>query len=140
MGHWGNKVKNSPITFKHAPREIIYEAVRVEKYPDKPSRLECIFLCPNLESARQFAQVKKTGIFYEVTIINSKAIQFIANWRMMAGPSHTLTDAIEWAEEYWKGVNVPPPQQEVVIESDVLVIQRAGIRDDMRARARRDRR
>ncbi len=133
-GHWGNNVKNSPMTFRQAAREMIYEAVRVEKYPHRPSRLECIFLCPNLESAKQFAQEKKTGVFYEVKIMDSTAKQFIANWRMMAGPGHTYTGAIELAEEYWKGINVPSPQQELVIESDVRVIQRAEIRKQLSKR------
>lgn len=128
-GHWGDGIKNSPLTHINATREIIYEEVRRKHFPDRPSRLESIFLCTNKESAKQFGGIRKNETLYEVEIIDKTAKQFIANWNMMASKdrSTSYSDVITYAKDYWSGVDVPVKFQELVIESDVRVLKKTSI-------------
>ena len=119
---------NTSVSPPNAAREIIYEEVRKEHYPYRPSRFDSIFLCPNLETAKLFGERhRKDATLYEVEIIDTAAKQFIANWNMMAPKTCSYSDVITYAHDYWKGIDVPTEFQEIVIESDVQIVRKMKI-------------
>ena len=111
--------------------EEIFEEVRREQFPDRPSRLDCVFLCENLEGmeGRSFCSypARNDGETYEV--------ELRGNYNIFKTDSEYWTEAVwrgedeenvrRWAEEYWKGpdeggpifaeILVSPPEAAVII-------------------------
>ena len=63
---------------------MIFENVRLRDYPDRPSRFESMFLCPNLQSARNFVNQprRQYDLLYEVEIIDPSARRFETDWSL----------------------------------------------------------
>ncbi len=127
-GHWGDGLKRAPLRHDHRAREIIYERVRDEEYPDRPSRYESIFLCPNEDSARNFGRRNRASeVCYRVSIMDDDASYFIANWNMMPSKIADYAEVERCAREYWRGGHIPDNVQEIVVESDVRIIERVDL-------------
>ena len=106
--------------------EEIFEAVRKEFYPERPSRYDCVFLCENLEgfSGRSFCRfpAKDDGETYEVKLQGDFKV-FRANAEYFTEAVFRKDMAEEYAHEYWKGkesnitfleVLVSPPQSAII--------------------------
>jgi hypothetical protein len=75
-GNWGRIVEmynttgfgNAWIKF----REDVFEKVRRDEYPQKPSRLKSIFLCESQQSLQEFLQQtnRVLDLIYEVTLLD----------------------------------------------------------------------
>lgn len=76
-GNWGRIVGmyntsgfgNAWIQF----REDVFEKIRQDEYPQKPSRLKSIFLCESQESLQKFLQITGRGLdlMYVVTLLDA---------------------------------------------------------------------
>lgn len=97
-------------------REIIFEQIRAEHYPDKPSRMHGIWLCTEEEienwhkilgkdGETEIYQVKATGIIHE------------ANATMILADSLTISEYEFLAKCYWNEV---PYTTELCTESEIL--------------------
>ena len=113
--------------------EELFEEVRKERYDYRPSRLNCVFLCENLEgySGRSFCSypVKGDNETYE--------IELRGQYKIFKTNSEYWTEAVigydrskdegrvrGWAEAYWEGdvgpgtmveVLVSPPEAAIIV-------------------------
>lgn len=135
-GNFGRLMKTNPTGSFFAHRESIYECIRLKEAPEKPSRLDAIFLLPSEEDARAYqAQFDTRGIIYEVELLNKEA-RWHASLVDFVIVSHTNTPQIpvgqveEAARRYWRyestegmGVNATGTA-EVIVASPVRLIRR----------------
>ena len=127
-GNWGRICQIEPIGGNNAPRllrEAIFENVRLAKFPDRPSRLDCNFLCPNIQSLRRFMREggRPFDLPYEVELVNPNAKTLETDWSLVElYPTIAATE--EAAEKYWAPRNVEQDVKEVLVESDIRIIKR----------------
>ena len=113
--------------------EEIFEEVRKEKFPDRPSRLNCVYLCENLEGyeGKSFCSypARDDGETYEV--------ELRGNYNLFKTNSEYWTEAVmrgeregeegirSWAEAYWGGADkyvtfleilVSPPEAAIIVK------------------------
>jgi len=96
-------------------REIVFEQIRLQYYPDRPSRFDCNFLCPTLESAVCFLKEsgRRRDLLYEVELTDQNASRFETNWFLIKDPSNLTLDGVEMlAHAYWSPQTVPPQHRE----------------------------
>ena len=65
-GNYGRILKLIGPSHSHWLREQFLEFVRIQEFPDKPSRLTCAFTCENLDAARFFKSHHKVHLHKEV--------------------------------------------------------------------------
>lgn len=104
-GNWGRIEKTilgpgSPILF----REYLLESVRKEYFPDKPSRMESTFSCPDLQSMVTFMEANcSTSLCYEVEHVSPEKPFHLAPCDLVGPASNQNT--WEWASaganRYW---------------------------------------
>ncbi len=109
--------------------EKIFEEVRKEKFPDRPSRLNCVYLCENLEGyeGKSFCSypARNDGETYEV--------ELRGDYNLFKTNSEYWTEAVmrgdeesvrRYAAAYWKGgteyitfleILVSPPEAAIII-------------------------
>jgi len=130
-GHWGTAIRSNPLRHKQAAKEWIYEYIRTNEFPDRPSRLNCVFFCPNQTSADTFGKASRVNhTLYEIKVIDESAKLLFPNWDMMGQAAASLEEVYSCARDYWKALNVPPQLREGVVESDVEVIRRIVLPSD----------
>lgn len=127
-GNWGRIIKlYSPQTSPNAwlfVRELIFEQVRREFFPNKPSRFEAIFLCPDIISIQRFKNDNKRilDLVYEVDIIDATAPRHIGDWSLCnMDNSYNHSIFIDRARQYWAGNSVTNP--EVCTTSSIKVLR-----------------
>ena len=119
----------------HGRMEEIFEEVRLAVNPSAPSRLNCVYLCENLEGLQggsycSYPTNKAGEETYEIELKGSYEI-FKTNseyWTEAYFRSNHGTDEEEikrWAEAYWEGseggpyqtieILVTPPQAAIII-------------------------
>lgn len=110
--------------------EEIFEEVRKEKFPDRPSRLNCVYLCENLKGweGKSFCSypARNNSETYEVELRGDYNL-FKTNaeyWTeaVMRGDEES---ARSYAEAYWEGADnyvtsleilVSPPEAAIIVE------------------------
>lgn len=105
-GNWGRMLNlyTPNQNLAGAYREQIYEKIRMASFPDKPSRLECIFLCETLEEATSFRNETQRifDIIYKVKLVDSSATIFRTDWKNIGFNPPENTHSLEIkAREYW---------------------------------------
>lgn len=108
--------------------EEIFEEVRLEKYPSRPSRLNCVYLCENIKgfSGKSFCSypARYGGETYKVELRGDYNL-FRANAEYFTEATFASDEENirAWAEEYWKGdhitfleVLVSPPQSAIIVK------------------------
>ena len=104
-GNWGRLEKaslgaGSPIIF----REYVLESLRAKEFPDKPSRMQATYSCPDIQSMVMFMQANcPTSLCYEVEIIDREAPAHRAPCKIV-GPAdnqNTWDWAMSEAAKYW---------------------------------------
>lgn len=115
-GNWGRMMKNYTPASSNSwifVRELAYEEVRKESFSEKPSRLECIFLCPSEDELRKFI-LQNHRIFdiaYEVELVDQTQPSHIG---CLQNP--TINDNDNYlhlkkkAELYWRGSDIASPE------------------------------
>ena len=93
--------------------ELVYEIVRRELFPTKPSRFHCLFLCTSEAGLLDFraASGRPRDIGYEVELVNPQAQSHLGDWTL---PNVRSTDDVaaiaRHASLYWRGISVANPQ------------------------------
>jgi len=117
--------------------EELFEEVRKEKFPDRPSRLNCIFLCENLEgySGGSFCSypARGDGETYEV--------ELRGQYKLFKTNSEYWTEAVigydrskdenrarGWAEAYWEGDVGPGSMAEILVSPPeaAIIVRKYG--------------
>jgi hypothetical protein len=96
--------------------EKVWEDVRREHYPDRPSRVGNTFICPDYKSAVKWVGHSHWRIF-EVKY-SGKAFRGDARWWNMRG-----RDYEEWAHEYWKGQPRGGEYPELIVKGPVEIVR-----------------
>ena len=121
-----------------ALREVVWEMVRLREFPDRPSRLDSLFLWSDEEEARAWHYRKHilpppdspqtdrpttAGIagLYEVEVVACRRA-CIANMSLISylNDGETVDSLMKRARRYWRG-NIPAAQGEVLLEGSVMV-------------------
>lgn len=107
-------------------RELVYEEIRLKKYPDYPSRQHCIWLC-NKENLGTWLNALKEGQLeiYKVRV-TGKIHKCYGGALENTNINYKLL--CEKAEEYWSGKCVGDPEaKEYLLEGKVEVIEKIVI-------------
>jgi len=127
QGNWG-RFCNLASIFQNTNLliEVIFENIRLREYPERPSRLNCIFLCPNVDSLRNFLNVtqRRFHLLYEVELIDNNPKMFETDWKVLPRNNVNLAAVKEAAHKYWAPQNVRNDQKEILVESDIRIIRR----------------
>ncbi|MFH6987596.1 DUF2441 domain-containing protein [Flavobacterium collinsii] len=123
-------LKQTVIEFMKFSREEIFEAIRKEKFPEKPSRKNCIWLIEdNIDAVNYWWDKlnKNSQKLFEVEITGNI---HIADQGYLALSSDPLNIIKEKAEEYWKS-NKPETStmNECVFTGKLKVISEKDIAD-----------
>lgn len=126
-GNWGRVLRMnrgynvSPALF----REYVLEQIRAGEFPDKPSRLNCLFLLTSLEEATLYRDtLHQTDLVYEVAInIADTAVHFgDYNFGGQGTSVQLLEGMLELARKYW---SVEPTHSiEVLFPGSAIVLKR----------------
>lgn len=137
-GNWGRVIRQAGWRHNLAVREMALEAVRLARFPDKPSRLDSAFVFLTIDEAKRFRQ-SGTGfdfhVLYRISLQDHSARSFITDWRLVNPQGDLRAD---WADTYWQGVSEtglagnipgtdwiavagPTPNREMLTESSLIV-------------------
>jgi len=108
-----------------AIREVITEMVRLQEYPEYPSRLSCLYAVKSYEEALKWKELFDT---YNRKVIQIVKLRVAGNY--FEGDGNLLPKAdgvsfsrkIEQAREYWKG-NVKNELPELLINGKIEVVE-----------------
>ncbi|EOJ5472839.1 DUF2441 domain-containing protein, partial [Escherichia coli] len=104
-------------------RELIWEAVRVEYYPKKPSRQKCLWVSQGEESL--YYWISQLGLGDNQTVFRVELDGVIHE----ASDEHLMNDdipydiALEKAHKYWSGEIVDPLKKEILFEGNMRILE-----------------
>lgn len=108
-----------------AIREVIVEMVRLQEYPEYPSRLSCLYAAKSYEDALKWKELFDS---YNRNVLQIVKLRVIGN--SFEGDGNLLpkedeapfSQKIEQAREYWKG-NVKNELPELLINGTIEVVE-----------------
>ncbi|OSX89386.1 hypothetical protein BTJ45_04923 [Bacillus mycoides] len=108
-----------------AIREVIVEMVRLQEYPEYPSRLSCLYAAKNYEDALKWKELFDS---YNRQVLQIVKLRVIGN--SFEGDGNLLpkedgvpfSQKIKQAREYWKG-NVKNELPELLINGKIEVVE-----------------
>jgi len=109
-------------------REMTFEKVRLEHYSNRPSRFDCSFVCPTIESANHFLKSshRPFDLMYEVEFTDPNVSQFETDWSIIKAIENLTLDQVErLAHQYWNPQNVSIANREILAMSDIRILKRA---------------
>ena len=105
--------------------ELVWEVVRLREFPDRPSRLDCMFSWQTESEARHWLSFRTwPSALYEVEVIEHRASFLTDLNRLELSPEVvTVTGMMDQGRKYWAGT--PGSNSgEVLLEGRVRVIRR----------------
>ena len=125
-GNWGRILRTytpqSSTNHWLLTRELAYELVRVQGFPNKPSRFECIYVCLNETYLNEFRNStnRHLDLGYEVELVYLDATSHIGDLTL-ANMQNTdnITIFEDRANLYWQGENVE--KQELITLSPIRI-------------------
>ncbi|MGG2015275.1 DUF2441 domain-containing protein [Bacillus sp. S10(2024)] len=108
-----------------AIREVIVEMVRLQEYPDYPSRLSCLYAAKNYEDALKWKELFDSYNRNVLQIVKLRVIgnSFEGDGNLLPKEDGTpFSQKIEQAREYWKG-NVKNELPELLINGTIEVVE-----------------
>ncbi|ENQ3108398.1 DUF2441 domain-containing protein [Bacillus cereus] len=108
-----------------AIREVIVEMVRLQEYPEYPSRLSCLYAAKSYEDALKWKELFDS---YNRNVLQIVKLRVIGN--SFEGDGNLLpkedgapfSQKIEQAKEYWKG-NITNELPELLINGKIEVVE-----------------
>lgn len=108
-------------------RELVFENIRKEEFPDKPSRFDAAFVLESIDDLKRFIETNNRtfDLKYKVELVHPDkdshkgccVVQDI-------GSTDSITSFEEKARKYWSGNEIQLP--EVVTLSSLKIVQRIG--------------
>lgn len=96
--------------------ETIFEQVRINEFPHRPSRMQAMFAWSSLKDASRFRGSAENHLIYQV----ESSSAFVADMNLLhLGGS--LVGAYEYAKKYWSGNKSDNPNLEVLIPLPVVI-------------------
>ena len=103
--------------------ELVWEVVRLREFPDRPSRLACMFYWQTEPVARDWLAIRTwPSTLYEVEVIENRA-SFLADMHGLEFSSEvrTVSEMMDQARTYWAGT-AGSNSTEMLLEGRVRVI------------------
>ncbi|MGN7762739.1 DUF2441 domain-containing protein [Paenibacillus sp. 22594] len=124
-------IENADVTIRYmgqtirAIREAICEMVRLQEYPEYPSRLSCLYAAKSYEDAQKWKELFDA---YHRKVLQIVKLRVIGN--IFEGDGNLLpkedaipfSKKIEQAREYWKG-NIHNKLPELLINGQIEVVE-----------------
>ena len=116
--------------------EAIFESVRVEYYPDRPSRIWGIYLVDSFQKAQEFCKNFRQGTagIFEIDVSEKDVYRFdmdmFTNVDEALRADHSLGNyikAVEIAHKYWNGI-IESNTIECLIDTDITVGRKISYR------------
>ncbi len=108
-----------------AIREVVVEMVRLDLYPEYPSRLSCLYAAKSYEDALKWKELFDSYNRKVLQIVKLRVIgnSFEGDGKLLPKEDGLpFTQKIEQAREYWKG-NVKNELPELLINGKIEVIE-----------------
>lgn len=108
-------------------RELIFESIRKEFYPELPSRQKCIWLIPNNEESLKFWEdiiEKKHQRIFKVTV-DGNIHRTAQKW--LIGGTFSIIKWNELAHSYWKGEDNGNFNDEILFEGKIKIIEEINL-------------
>ena len=103
-------------------RELVFETIRKEFYPDLPSRQKCIWIIPDhiesLEFWRNILENTEKRIFK----ISATGKIHRASQKWLVGGTFSLDKLNSLAHSYWRGENIGSTEDEILLEGRFKII------------------
>jgi hypothetical protein len=100
-------------------RELLMEQIRLESYPDAPSRQRCLYLAGTVEEARQWQQrIGEPGAIRSIEVTGTV---HRADSNLLLGDSEPLSVTRERAHAYWRGEVSQNPALETLFVGEGLI-------------------
>ncbi|MEI4831259.1 DUF2441 domain-containing protein [Bacillus sp. FJAT-53711] len=136
QGHYTNEGLNlneedSEVAIKYidqtirAIREVIVEMVRLQEYPEYPSRLSCLYAAKSYEDALKWKELFDSYNRNVLQIVKLRVIgsSFEGDGNLLPKEDGVpFSQKIEQAREYWKG-NVKNELPELLINGKIEVVE-----------------
>lgn len=150
-GNFGRCIQLHPIGSHVAHRELAYEHVRQNSFPQKPSRLNSIFLLLSKNEAIEYRSLNTpSSLIYEVEVLNTAAKHHATYIDLVCGmqnPPEPVSHLYRHAQSYWQeslepfgvestessamaeasvsmGAGLQTRLRELVIESPIRIVRR----------------
>ncbi len=101
---------------EHYLWEFIWEMVRYYEYPDKPSRMDSVFLFDNIENANAFKNQYRDSFckIVEINLLEGEHQSFDMNWFTDVPSDITLAQVKDYSRNYWESKMTKNPIVEVL--------------------------
>lgn len=121
-GNWGRILRVYSQANDVLFREYVLEETRKSKFPEKPSRLNAVFLLETFEEALWYKNnLASTNLVYEVDAETEGIVIHRGDYTRVGPVNQPILDAVpRYAEEYWS--RVPTERIEVVFPNAVTVV------------------
>ena len=108
--------------------EVVYEEIRAAEFPQRPSRLDCVFLLDAEEGAEQFRRASRNGRGAILICDVEAGEPFRADMNQIRPPDVHSPDVgrdrmLEAARAYWGGELASDARPEVLISGRVVVLR-----------------
>ena len=102
-GNYGRVLKMFGARHKHWLREQFLEFIRVQEFPDEPSRLTCAFTCEQLDAIALYKERNcEPGVIYEVELVNPDANFHETDFNCIQPMPGIIEDMCEVSRHYWR--------------------------------------
>jgi len=102
--------------------EFIWEMVRNYEYPDKPSRMESVFLFEQIEDAKDFMNNYR-DLNYQlanVILLEGNVQSFDMNWFSKVPSNIPLSEIEDYARNYWEQKMTEKPIIEILLKGNYM--------------------
>jgi hypothetical protein len=107
-------------------KEYIFEDVRINEFPDKPSRKKSMFLSPNeidvIEYAKGLGYKTETKFFYEIELIEKLNIHF-ADLSFLNCTTSSHEQKVDNARRYWEGTEKRDFNTEILFQGQFKILR-----------------
>lgn len=110
VGVYGERIRQEDFVARHyAPyiKEEIFEEVRRLHYPDAPSRLNCVFLYPDLNIAREYYANTCGYKNYVYAVEIEEGQPFVVEMDLLRCDGMPFSVLVANAHKYWQQVSHP---------------------------------
>jgi hypothetical protein len=104
-------------------KEYVFEDIRINEFPNKPSRKKCIFLAPQSLNLKHYAKKMNFGeelVYLEIQPLNDSKIHF-ANIGLLNCDTLAHEIKVKNAREYWQGNAEITDDTEVLYEGEFII-------------------
>lgn len=102
-------------------REMILEEHRLTHFPNKPSRLKCLYLFEDIKSAKKYLYERNKKFIYTVEVDPSANIHKVDMSLINQTVRTSINHIRELAQVYFDGAKLKQDQHEILCEGDVKI-------------------